>query len=67
MSPSTPPPDPSFENIDRAIDALGEPGTTEEDRRLFLRVSVRCLEVIAGNLQVRLGAIADALTPPRTR
>jgi hypothetical protein len=63
--PSSIPPDPSFENIDVIIAAVGEDCATEEDRRLYSRAAVRCLEVVAGNMQVRLAALADALTPKR--
>jgi hypothetical protein len=57
-----PPPDASFANLDTIIAALAEPGTNEEDRRRYLRASIRCIQFILGNAEVRMGAIADALT-----
>jgi hypothetical protein len=63
--PSSIPPDPSFENLDHIIAAVGEPGASEQERRLYTRAAVRCLDVLAGNLQVRLAALADAIGTER--
>jgi hypothetical protein len=62
MNQDSNPPSP-FENLDNIITAIGEPGTTEEDRRLFLRAAVRSFELLTGQAHARLGALADALTP----
>jgi hypothetical protein len=61
MNQDSNPPSP-FENLDNIITAIGEPGTTEEDRRLFLRAAVRSFELLTGQAHARLGALADALT-----
>jgi hypothetical protein len=66
MSTDSIPPDASYANLDAIIAAISD-ADTEEERRLYHRAAVRNLEILAGNLQVRLGAIADALTPKRVR
>jgi hypothetical protein len=65
MKTDSSPPDASFENLDRIIAAVGEEGATEEERRLYTRAAVRCFDVLAGNLQVRLSALADAIGTKR--
>jgi hypothetical protein len=64
MSQSSNPPS-HLENLDTIISALGEPNSTEEDRRLFLRAAVSQISVLTGQVQVRLDAIVTALTPKR--
>jgi hypothetical protein len=65
--PSTIPPsyDPAFENIDKIIAAVAEPGATPEERRMYVRAAVRNFDLLAGNLQSRLSALADAIGTKR--
>jgi hypothetical protein len=60
------PPD-AFENIDTIIAAIGEPHTTEEERRTYLRAAVRAFELLTGQAHARLGLLADALTTKEGR
>jgi hypothetical protein len=64
MSDSNPPD--TFGTIDTIISAVGS-ADTEEERRLYLRAAVRNFEILAGQAQARLAALADALTPKRVR
>jgi hypothetical protein len=64
MSDSNPPD--AFGTIDTIISAVGT-ADTEEERRLYLRAAVRNFEILAGQAQARLAALADALTPKRAR
>jgi len=62
MSTDSIPPDP-FDNLSTIIAAVGEPGNTEEERRLYLRAALRQLEIVTGQTTSRLGELVTALTP----
>jgi hypothetical protein len=47
--------------IDTMVGAY-EGGTSEAERRVFLRAIARGLEVVTGQLHDRIGALVDALT-----
>jgi hypothetical protein len=65
MPSSIPPYDPAFENIDKIIAAVAEPGATPEERRMYVRAAVRNFDLLCGNLQSRLSALADAIGTKR--
>jgi hypothetical protein len=60
MSDSNPPD--AFGTLDTLFASFNDP-MTDEERRLTLRCIARNLEVMAGQLHVRLGDLVDALTP----
>jgi hypothetical protein len=55
----------AFQNLDTIIRAIGEAGSDEESRRLYLRSAIRQLEILTEQTAARLGSIADHLTPGR--
>jgi hypothetical protein len=65
MPSSIPPYDPAWENLDRVIAAVAEEHATPEERRMYVRAAIRNFDLLAGNLQARLSALADAIGTKR--